>query len=217
MPLPKVKICCISSEEEAELAVSYGASAIGLVGPIPDEEPKITNEDIARISQSVPPPIASFLLTSETSTNSIIKHHEEVHTPVIQLVGDVPTTAYKNIRKQLPGVKLVQVLYVEDETAVDRAMEIAPHTDALLLDCGDPDTEGKILGRKENPHNWEIARTIVQESTVPVFLSGELNTHNISQAIDVVQPYGIDVCTGVRSGDELDKQKLYALMQTVGY
>ena len=81
-----VKICCISSIEEAKLAVAYGAKAIGLVGPMPSGPGIITDELIHAIAKTVPPPIETFLLTSETSAAAIIEHHKKVNTTTIQMV-----------------------------------------------------------------------------------------------------------------------------------
>jgi phosphoribosylanthranilate isomerase len=83
MPKVRVKICCISSVEEANLAVQYGASALGLVGKMPSGPGVISDELIHSIAKVVPPPIATFLLTSETSPNSIIDHYKKVNTSTI--------------------------------------------------------------------------------------------------------------------------------------
>ena len=86
MMKPRIKICCISSVEETKLAVQYGASALGLVGRMPSGPGTIDDKLIAEIIQSIPPPVASFLLTSETSAEKIINHHQHVHSNTIQIV-----------------------------------------------------------------------------------------------------------------------------------
>ena len=118
----RVKICCIGNEDEAGMAVEYGASAIGLVGKMPSGPGVITDDAIKRIAASVPPPVATFLLTSETTTQNIIEHQQRVNTNTIQIVDKLRSGTYGDIRKALPSVKLVQVIHVLDEKSVEEAV-----------------------------------------------------------------------------------------------
>jgi len=203
-----VKICCISSIEEAKLAVAYGAKAIGLVGPMPSGPGIITNELIHAIAKTVPPPIETFLLTSETSAAAIIEHHKKVNTTTIQMVDALTDRQYQQIRAALPHVKLVQVIHVIDENSIQEAIEIAEMVDAILLDSGNPNLSTKVLGGTGKTHNWDLSKTIRQEVKIPVFLAGGINKDNVKQAIDYVQPYGVDLCSSVRTNKQLDEKKL---------
>lgn len=216
MTLPRVKICCISSPNEARLAIGMGASALGLVGPMPSGPGIITDEQIAAIAQLVPPPIATFLLTSETDADQIIAHQKRVHTTTIQLVDALKTGRYDQIRAALPGIRLVQVIHVIDHTSVAEALRIAPHVDALLLDSGNPNLTVKELGGTGRVHDWALSRQIREQSAVPVFLAGGLNPANVRQAIEAVQPFGLDLCSGVRTQGRLDPVRLGAFMTAVG-
>jgi phosphoribosylanthranilate isomerase len=209
----RVKICCISSVEESQLAIRYGASALGLVGNMPSGPGIITNELIAKIAKQVPPPIGTFLLTSETSSSAIIRHQQQVMTNTIQVVDTLADGKYDEIRQALPGIKLVQVIHVADESSVDEAIELAEEVDALLLDSGNPNLKIKVLGGTGKVHDWLLSRKIVEQSKVPVFLAGGLNADNVQQAIEMVQPYGLDLCSGVRTNGKLDERKLEAFMQ----
>jgi phosphoribosylanthranilate isomerase len=177
----------------------------------------LDNSEIVNIAQTVPPPIATFLLTSETTGPSIIKHYQKVHTSVIQLVDSVPAGAYHSIKNQLPAVKLVQVIHIRGESSMDQALEVSECVDALLLDSGNPDADTKILGGTGKTHNWDISRQIVKQTTVPVFLAGGLNPQNVRKAIETVQPYGLDLCSGIRTQGKLDEKKLASFMEAVGY
>ncbi|MES2372096.1 MAG: phosphoribosylanthranilate isomerase [Bacteroidota bacterium] len=212
---PRIKICCISSVEEAQLAVSYGASALGLVGPMPSGPGVIEDELIYTIAQQVPPPIGTFLLTSETSVQAIIVHHQKVLTNTIQIVDALQEGSYSEIKKALPAVKIVQVIHVLDERSIDEAIAISEQVDALLLDSGNPALEIKILGGTGRIHNWQLSRKIVEQSKVPVFLAGGLNVSNVREAIDTVQPFGLDLCSGVRTEKKLDAMKLEAFFKAV--
>ena len=192
-----------------------GASALGLVGPMPSGPGVITDEQIATIARSVPPPIATFLLTSETDADRIIAHQKRVHTNTVQIVDELQTGEYDQIRAALPGIWLVQVIHVLDQKSVDEALRIAPHVDALLLDSGNPNLTVKELGGTGRVHDWALSRHIREQSPVPVFLAGGLRPDNVRQAIDAVQPFGLDLCSGVRTNGHLDPVKLEAFMAAV--
>ena len=212
---PRIKICCIASRKEAELAISFGASAIGLVGSMPSGPGPISDELICEIAKSVPPPIATFLLTSETVSKNIIAHHYRTNTNTIQIVDELTDRSYYELRKNIPAVKLVQVIHIMDQDSVREALEISEYVDALLLDSGNPKLQVKELGGTGRVHNWKISREIVQQSKVPIFLAGGLNSLNVKQAIQEVQPYGIDLCSGVRSNGLLDPFKLEAFFTAI--
>ena len=213
--LPRVKICCISSHFEAQLAIKYGAAALGLVGHMPSGPGVITDELICQIASKVPPPMATFLLTSETKAEDIITHHQKVNTNTIQIVDVLTKGTYQEIRNALPAIKLVQVIHVIDERSVKEAIELAEQVDCLLLDSGNPNLKVKELGGTGRTHNWELSRQIREAIDIPLFLAGGLNASNVVQAIEQVQPFGIDLCSGVRTNGQLDEQKLNAFFKAV--
>ncbi len=212
---PRIKICCISSIEEAKLAIAHGASALGLVGPMPSGPGVITDELIFEIVKTVPPPIGTFLLTSETKVEDIIAHHAKVLTNTIQIVDGLSYGMYHEIKLALPSVKLVQVIHVIDNASVDEAIRISEEVDALLLDSGNPNLAVKVLGGTGNTHNWKLSRKIVEQSKIPVFLAGGLKSENVKQAIDEVQPFGLDLCSSVRTDKKLDAEKLEKFFKAV--
>lgn len=204
----RVKICCISSEDEAALAIHAGASALGLVGKMPSGPGPIPDELIRTIAATVPPPVATFLLTSEQSAGRIVEHHNRTKTNTIQIVDELHGRDYATIREALPDVKLVQVVHVVGEASVDEAAELAEFVDAILLDSGNPSLAVKELGGTGRRHDWSLSRKIVETCGKPVFLAGGLNPDNVREAIDTVQPFGVDICSGVRTDGLLDPQKL---------
>lgn len=205
---PKIKICCISSLEEAFLAIKQGADALGLVGNMPSGPGIISDELISLITREIPPPIATFLLTSERKASDIIAHHQKVQTNTIQLVDSLLEMDYTKIREAIPTVKIVQVIHVLNEKQIDEALEIEPWVDAILLDSGNPNLKVKILGGTGNSHDWKLSRKIREAVKKPVFLAGGINAHNVKQAIEEVNPYGIDLCSSVRTNGRLDASKL---------
>ncbi len=215
MSQPRVKICCIGSAEEAQLAIRFGASALGLVGPMPSGPGIISDELIAEIARNVPPPVATFLLTSETEAPAIVAHQKKVRTNTVQIVDALQTGTYTEIRQALPGVKLVQVIHVTGDESLDEAQRLAPEVDALLLDSGNPNLAVKELGGTGRVHNWMLSRRIVESVPVPVFLAGGLRPDNVRAAIETVQPFGLDLCSGVRTGGLLDPVKLERFFEEV--
>lgn len=205
---PRIKICCISTVEEAKLATDRGASALGLVGKMPSGPGVISDQIIREITRSVPPPVATFLLTSETRTSQIIQHHRVTRTNTLQIVDALQEGTYKDLRDALPAVKIVQVIHVLDEGSVEEAQSVAPYVDAILLDSGNPNLEVKQLGGTGRVHNWKLSRQIRDTVGVPIFLAGGLKAENVKQAIEEVNPYGLDLCSSVRSEGQLDPQKL---------
>ncbi|HHL32392.1 MAG TPA: phosphoribosylanthranilate isomerase [Oceanospirillales bacterium] len=212
---PRIKICCISSIEEAQLAIDCGASALGLVGQMPSGPGVITDALINSIAQYTPPAISTFLLSSETNADAIINHYKKVNTTTIQLVDALTDKGYRKIKSQLPGVKLVQVIHVVDENAVEQATDIAQYVDAILLDSGNPQLKVKELGGTGRTHNWQLSKQIRQKIDIPLFLAGGINQHNVVAAIKQVQPFAIDLCSSVRTDNKLDKEKLQAFFQVL--
>ena len=212
----RIKVCCISSIEEAQLATKYGANAIGLVGPMPSGPGPIEIELINEIARSVPPGVSTFLLTCETSAKGIIGIYKRTHTHVLQLVDEVDNMeVYSEVRAELPHVKLVQVIHVTGSESLSEAIILAPHVEAILLDSGNPKLEVKELGGTGRVHDWSISKAIVTECGVPVFLAGGLNPTNVVDAIAQVRPYGVDVCSGLRRMDSLDETLLARFINAV--
>lgn len=209
----KIKICCISSIDEARLAIKIGADALGLVSKMPSGPGVISDELIGEIADSVTPPVDTFLLTCLSDAKSIAEQHRRCRTTTIQLVDAVSENELRRLRENLPGVKLVQVIHVQDHDAVREAVAIALWVDAILLDSGNPGAAIKELGGTGRVHNWEISAKVVASVDRPVFLAGGLNPDNVAAAVAMVRPFGVDICSGVRVGGRLNEDKLRAFVR----
>lgn len=203
------------SVEEARLAVAAGASALGLVAKMPSGPGVIEDALIAEIAAAVPPPIATFLLTSETDADAIVDHVRRCGTNTVQLVDEVEDRTYVVIRRALPQVKIVQVLHVSDEDVVHAARDLAPRVDAFLLDSGNPKLAIKELGGTGRVHDWDLSSRVVDSVDKPVFLAGGLKPENAAEAVRRVRPFGLDLCSGVRTDGRLDAGKLAAFFAVV--
>ncbi len=213
---PRIKICCISSVDEAALAVSCGASALGLVSAMPSGPGVIDEDHIAEIIRTVPPSIGTFLLTARQDADAIIDQQLRCRPNTVQLVDHVPEPELVRLRRALPGIALVQVIHVTGEESIDEARTAAPHVDAILLDSGNQKLAVKELGGTGRTHDWGISRRIRETCGRPLFLAGGLKAENVRDAIDQVRPFGLDICSGVRQDGKLDALRLRAFFAAAG-
>jgi phosphoribosylanthranilate isomerase len=193
------------------LAIRHGAAALGLVGRMPSGPGVIDDTLITEIAASVPPPVATFLLTSETDPEAIVDHVRRCGTNTVQIVDAVAPAAYRALRRAAPRVKIVQVIHVTGPEALAEAKARAPLVDALLLDSGRPRAPIRELGGTGRVHDWSLSRRIVAEVARPVFLAGGIRPENAAEAYRQVRPFGIDLCTGARRDGHLDAERLRGL------
>jgi phosphoribosylanthranilate isomerase len=205
---PRVKICCISSVVEAQIAIRHGAAALGLVSAMPSGPGVIPEKTIAEIAAITPPGIATFLLTSEREADAIIAQQRRCRVNTIQLCDSVAPDCHAKLRTALPGISLVQVIHVTGEESVAEAMAVTNSVDAILLDSGNQKLAVKELGGTGRQHDWRISRQIVAAVRLPVYLAGGLNPDNVGEAIRQVEPFGLDVCSGLRTAGHLDENKV---------
>ena len=213
---PRIKICCISSVAEAQLAIRHGAAALGLVAKMPSGPGVIPEPMIAEIAATIPPGIGSFLLTSEQNVQSIIDQQIRCRVNTLQIVDRLQVGNYNDLRAALQGVSLVQVIHVTGEESFDEACCVAEQgVDVLLLDSGDQRLAVKQLGGTGRIHDWSISRRIRETVSVPIFLAGGLRADNVKEAIQAVHPFGIDLCSSVRTDGKLDESKLASFVEAV--
>ena len=212
---PRVKICCIADLEEARLAIRYGASALGLVSRMPSGPGVIPESAIAKIAAKVPPPIRTFLLTSEQDVRTMVRQQRRCGTNTLQICDRLREGSHSALKRDLPGISIVQVIHVLGLESVDEALAVAPFVDAILLDSGNPALAVKELGGTGRQHDWRLSRKIREQVEVPIFLAGGIHAGNARQAIEEVGPFALDICTGVRTEGKLDEQKLASLFARI--
>lgn len=197
------------------MAIAAGADAIGLVSRMPSGPGPISDDTIAEIASTIPQGIAAFLLTAETAAERIIDQVRRSGANTIQLVDEVEPGAHSAVRRALPRISIVQVIHVRDEGAITQAVSVAGEVDAILLDSGNPTLAVKELGGTGRAHDWAISRALTEAVSVPVWLAGGLNAANVCAAIRQVRPFGVDICSGVRTAGALDESRLASFMQAV--
>lgn len=215
MKRTRVKVCCISSIAEAELAIAHGADAIGLVGEMPSG-PGIIGDDLVReIAAIAPPTVETFLLTSRVTADGIADHVEYCRTTTVQIVQHIAADQYHQLIERLPGIRRVQVIHIEDRSALDLIERYAPYVHAFLLDSGRPNAAVAEYGGTGRAHDWSISAEFIRRSPKPVFLAGGLNPENVRNAIKTVSPFGVDLCSGIRTNNQLDALLLDQFTQNI--
>jgi phosphoribosylanthranilate isomerase len=211
----RIKICCMAAAGDVRLAVAEGADALGFVSAMPSGPGPIAEDVIAALVRTVPPAVGTFLLTSRLDPDGIAEQQRRCGTNTLQLVDRIELGGHERLRAALPGVALVQVLHVRGPETIDEALALAPVVDAFLLDSGNPTAMVKELGGTGRVHDWQTSRALRERVDRPVYLAGGLTPDNVAEAIRVVEPYAVDVCSGVRSDGKLDPTKLRRFMTAV--
>ena len=213
----RIKICCMASLDEAQLAIRAGVDAVGLIGlgAMPSSPRAIDDRTIAAIAALVPPPIDTFLLTSEGTAAGVAQRVLAAGASTVQIVSYLSSGESEQLSKLLPTTRRVQVIHVENERALDLIARYAPHVHAFLLDSGRPTLPTPEYGGTGRTHDWSVSAEFVRRSPHPVFLAGGLSPGNVGEAMRVVRPFGVDLCSGVRTDGRLDREKLEAFIDAV--
>ena len=198
----RVKICCIASPEEAALAVDAGADAVGLVGAMPTGPGVITDAAARRIALTVPPPVMPWLLTSEEDPVAIRDHAAACGVSTVQIVRHVAPQTHDWLAEHAPTLRRVQVIHVEGRDALDIVAAYGSRPHAYLLDSGRPSVAE--LGGTGRRHDWAVSAELVRVASRPVFLAGGLGPDNAAEAVRAVRPFGLDICSGLRTDGALD-------------
>ena len=198
------------------MAINHGASAVGRVSAMPSGPGPIPELLIAEIVAQLPPAVSSFLLTSQQSAHAIIDQQRRLRANTIQICDSLESGAHQILREALPGISLVQVIHVTGPESIDEATAVAPFVDGILLDSGNQALPVKELGGTGRTHDWAISARIREAVSVPVFLAGGLSWANVGEALKQVGPFGLDVCSGVRTNGKLDEEKLSMFFAAIG-
>jgi phosphoribosylanthranilate isomerase len=207
----------MASLDEALIAVRAGADAVGLIGKgaMPSSVRAIDDHAVAEIAARIPPPVATFLLTSERSATGIAERVRLAGTSAVQISSYLSAEDAARLPALLPNTRLVQVIHVENDGALDLIPQYAPHVHAFLLDSGRPSLPTPEHGGTGRTHDWAVSAEFVRRSPHPVCLAGGLSAANVGEAIRTVRPFGVDLCSGVRTNGRLDGDKLHAFVEAV--
>lgn len=193
-----IKICGTTNMNDASASLAAGASALGFIFA-----PSPRRVDIATASEIVE------ALTSDVETIGLFvdEHPRRVGEIVgqipftgVQLAGHEPPELMKEFRETLGGRQIIKTLHAADlleagESMLDSYLAKGAYIDAILLDSGTWDRPGGT----GKPFDWEKAKPLAAKirEAMPLIIAGGLDAENVGQAIQLFQPWGVDVVTGV--------------------
>ncbi|MCG3171956.1 MAG: N-(5'-phosphoribosyl)anthranilate isomerase [Myxococcota bacterium] len=209
----RIKVCCIQDQQELELAAASGVHLAGLISSMPTGWGPVPEERIKALAAATPPGVTPVLLTALRDPEAIIAQQRRLGAGALQLVDHLDLEAYPGLRAAMPGIPLIKVIHVRDESAVAEAVAHSRRAHALILDSSVMVNGVRQLGGTGLIHDWNISARIVRDAHCPVFLAGGLKPENVVQAIRQVRPYGVDVCSGVRINHGLDAGLLAAFVR----
>ena len=197
----KVKICGITNREDALAAIAFGADAVGfLVGQVhPTKSVFISAEAAARIVAELPPFCSTVMVTHLARPAEILEAARTARVTTIQLHGATEPGEAEEIRKQLTHVKVYKAVHVTGPAAISEGQTLVGKVDGIILDTAILET-GQVGGTGKT-HDWQVSRAIVQAVGLPVILAGGLKVENVREAIQQVQPYAVDVNSGISLPD----------------
>jgi phosphoribosylanthranilate isomerase len=211
----RTKICGIGTIEDALISIEAGADALGFNCVNPPSPRSVAEAVVAEIAPSLPPPVETFLLTSECTAESIARQLRLAGTSTVQILSHIDPAESERLMVLAPDVRRVQVLHVESRAVLEMISVYSPYVDAFLLDSGRPNLAVPAYGGTGSKHDWNISAEFVETSGLPVFLAGGLTPENVVEAILHVKPFGVDVMTGVRTKGRLDPSKIIAFVAAV--
>ena len=189
----RVKICGITREEDLAAAVAAGADAVGFLVGVPSSPRNLTLERAERLLRQVPIFVDSVVVTAPQSINGLVKICEGLKPTAIQIHGKKNFVA-SEIRDRIKDSRLIKTIYVKASSLSETVIEDLKTFDAVLLDSF---TKGQY-GGTGRVHDWTLSRQIKEAvAPLPVILAGGLKPENVKEAILTVQPYAVDVASGV--------------------
>ncbi len=201
---PLVKICGITSLEDAHTAAEAGADAIGFV--FCSESPRyIHPEDAAAIIKTLPPFISSVGLFVNHSAEEVQQVCNHVPLDVLQFHGDEPPRFLMQFSQ-----RCMKALRIKNEQDIQQIAAYEQVVSALLLDAYHPEK----FGGSGTCFNWKLLQQV--ETARPVIIAGGLTSVNVSELLARYTPYGVDVSSGVEKSPGLkDVQKIRAFIDAV--
>jgi phosphoribosylanthranilate isomerase len=188
----KVQIYPIQSVEEALKVASLGVDHLGIVPSSRGLPGEIGFKKARDIVEAVGNIAVCVALTVESSLDAIMSMVEVVQPDILHLSGledSFPPNKVQKLRDRLPDLPIMQAVPISDR-ALEVAFSYKDVADYLILDTQAPDID--VIGASGNTHDWNISRSIVTELKMPVILAGGLSPNNVAEAINIVQPWGVD-------------------------
>lgn len=192
--MTRIKICGITSPDDALACTVAGADAIGMLVDVRISPRCITADQARQITSVLPPFVSSVMVMMPSTAGEVIDAARKVRPTAVQLHGSEQPEMLRMIKLQLPGIRLIKTIHVGDGGEGERACQYEGVADAILLDTASP--RGGGTGAT---HDWRVSREIIGAVRLPVILAGGLGPKNVADAIRTAKPYAVDVCSGVEA------------------
>jgi phosphoribosylanthranilate isomerase len=188
----RVKICGITRKEDLNAAVAAGADAVGFVVGVASSPRNIVLEKAEKLIRQVPPFVKSVLVTVPRGIDDF-EMYEKLNPDAIQIHGENLHTA-ASVRLKIPNTLLIGAVNAKLANALDVVSKPAKIFDAVLLDSF---ANGRY-GGTGIVHDWELSKRVKQAiHPKPLILAGGLTPENVAEAVRTVEPYAVDVSSGV--------------------
>ena len=203
----KVKICANKSIEHAQMCLDAGADVIGiLVGQQHNSTDFVDKEVAKEICDFVNGRCDVSLVTHITNANEIIELTNYIGNNTIQLHSEINELEVEKISKALPNIKLVRLIHISQDGIIVTDTNKFKYADFYLLDSFNLKTNQ--VGGTGLTHDWHKSKEIIQKLNKPTFLAGGLNPENVKLAIEIAQPYGVDVNSGCKLHGNKNRNKV---------
>lgn len=205
----RVKICGITREEDLAVAVAAGADAVGFIVGVSSPR-NISLKKAGKLIRLVPIFVKSVLVMVPTSVDELLKTYEKLSPDAVQIHGESLPDA-STLREELPNTPLIIAIAANSINALEVASGASKSFDAVLLDSlahGRHGGTGMV-------HDWNLSKRVKHViHPKPLILAGGLNPENVKDAVNTVQPYAVDVCTGVEAHPGIkDPDKVLAFIE----
>lgn len=195
-----VKICGVRRPDDGLAAAKLGADAVGvLVGQVHPSAHFVNAADARAILAMLPPFVSGVLVSHLSEPSELLALIDQVRPTAVQIHSPMAVDAVAQVRHLHPGLTLIKAVHCEQGNPMALVERYAAVVDGVVADSSNPST-GQVGGTGLT-HDWDQTARLVQQSSTPVLLAGGLNPDNVRQAIARVNPWGVDVNSGVKGSD----------------
>jgi phosphoribosylanthranilate isomerase len=206
--MASVKICGNTRVRDVEVVAELGAEFIGVVVDVPVPTPrKVSVEKAKEILHVASLSARSVAVIMPNTLDAAVGYYRKLRPDFLQLHGEEDVTFLKNLRG-LVSCGIIKTIHVKGKESVQEAKKCSRFVDAILLD-----TPSEKMGGSGKIHDWNISKKIVKEIEKPVILAGGLNPENVKKAVEMVNPYAVDVSSGVETHGRKDYKKVKKFIQ----
>jgi phosphoribosylanthranilate isomerase len=189
----KVKICGITRKEDLDAVAAAGADAVGFVVGVASSPRNLSLAEAGKLIRQVPPFVKTVLVMVPASLGELVEACEALNPDAVQVHGD-NLQDVGAVRAKLPAKLLIGAVKANTEDAVCNAAKAGQTFDAVILDSF---VQGKH-GGTGIVHDWNVSQHVKQlVYPKPLILAGGLNPENVAEAVRTVEPYAVDVSSGV--------------------